>query len=587
MIEERSKNIKTAERNGHHTADCNSNKWAFLPIGAVDVDPDGTVTFANPSAKRMIGSFLDDFGRFTCTHAFKLIQDDGLDFEPRANPVLRAFQTGKAVENVVAGILNQEKKLYTWLRVDAIPQFKRREAKPFSVTMFLTDISESKTVHDLINLHLQLELSLSSTHGLAKSMDLILQHACSIRDFDCGGIYIVDRITGALDLMAHRGLPPAFTECRSRLDFTAPQTRLVIKGEPVYSIYPEDYIRSFVKGTISEPVFTYLALIPFGYDGRVTGALFLFSRTLKGTPSSVRHALEAIAARLAAVIARENAVEALKDSENSHRDLLNTMNEGFIITDDAFTLTYANDRLCEMLGYELDEIIGLPVKSFLDEENRKILNAQLEKRKKGEMEPYELEWKREDRKQVVTLVSPRPILDSEGKFKESFSVLTDITELKRTEEALRKREKELTVEKGNLEEVNTALRVLLQKREDDISEVEQRIFLNMKKMVAPYIEKIKGTRLNGTQSTFMKIIESNLEDIISAFSQNLSAKYSELTYTEIQIANLIRQGMITKEIASILNVSERTVDVHRFNIRKKMGLTGKRIGLRSYLSQFK
>jgi PAS domain S-box-containing protein len=587
LTEDRAEGTPPEIKKDHKTADFNTESWEALPIGAVSVDTVGRVKYANPAARSLLGSFLDDFIKFDGVPSQKVLQEDGSDFDPHLHPALRAFDSGKDVRNVIMGVADRETNLCKWLTVDAIPRFKEREVRPFMVSMFLRDISESKFAGDLINLHLQLGLSSNSTHGLEKSLDLILQHACGIPGFDCGGVYIVDQITGGLDLVAHRGAPLEFVERRSRLDFAAPQTRLVMKGDPIYSVYPEDNLAVFVIGTVCESLYSYLALIPFHYDERVMGALFLFSGSLSEVAANVKNTLGAIAARLAAVIARENAIQALKESENRHKDLLATMNEGFVITDDAFMLTYANDRFCEMLGYDLDEIIGLPVKYFLDEENRKILTKRMEKRKNVNMEPYELNWTREDGRQITTLISPRPILDREGSLQESFSVLTDITELKKTEETLRKREKELTVEKGNLEEVNTALKVLLQKREDDIGEVEHRFFLNVKKLVTPYVEKMKQTDLDDRQITFLKIIESNLEDVMSSFSRTLSAKYSNLTFQETQIANLVRQGMSTKEIADIFNLSERTVDVHRLNIRKKMGLIGKKVNLRSYLSQLK
>jgi len=89
--------------------------------------------------------------------------------------------------------------------------------------------------------------------------------------------------------------------------------------------------------------------------------------------------------------------------------------------------------------------------------------------------------------------------------------------------------------------------------------------------------------LDNQQEAFLSIIESNLNEIISPFIREISLKYLKLTPTEIQIANLVRHGSTTKDIAEILNVSPRTVETHRKNIRRKIGLEGKKANLRSHL----
>ncbi|MBU0987152.1 MAG: helix-turn-helix transcriptional regulator, partial [Proteobacteria bacterium] len=60
-------------------------------------------------------------------------------------------------------------------------------------------------------------------------------------------------------------------------------------------------------------------------------------------------------------------------------------------------------------------------------------------------------------------------------------------------------------------------------------------------------------------------------------------KFLDLTPSEIQIANLIKHGYASKKIAKLMNISARTVDSHRKNIRKKFGLDHKKANLRSHL----
>jgi DNA-binding CsgD family transcriptional regulator len=159
----------------------------------------------------------------------------------------------------------------------------------------------------------------------------------------------------------------------------------------------------------------------------------------------------------------------------------------------------------------------------------------------------------------------------------------EIEERKLAAQELRKREAQLEINTNELEEVNTALRVLLKRRDEDKTDLEEKILFNVKELVVPYVEKLKKGKLDARHTAYVGILESNLNDIISPFAHKMSSKYLGLTPTEIQIANLVKQGRTTKEIAEILNSSDRTVEFHRKNIRKKIGIVNRKVNLRSHL----
>ncbi|HKJ32182.1 MAG TPA: helix-turn-helix transcriptional regulator, partial [Balneolales bacterium] len=169
----------------------------------------------------------------------------------------------------------------------------------------------------------------------------------------------------------------------------------------------------------------------------------------------------------------------------------------------------------------------------------------------------------------------------------------DVTARKQSEEALqkahdklKKRTIELEIKRKGLEELNTAMRVLLKKREMDKTKMEEYVLANITKLIEPYFKKIKKTGLSDQQKGLLRILESNLNEIISPFTQEISLKHFNLTPTEIQIANQIRHGYTTKKIAAFMKVSPRTVETHRKNIRRKIGLEGKKANLRSHLLSF-
>jgi DNA-binding CsgD family transcriptional regulator len=97
--------------------------------------------------------------------------------------------------------------------------------------------------------------------------------------------------------------------------------------------------------------------------------------------------------------------------------------------------------------------------------------------------------------------------------------------------------------------------------------------------------KLKNRRrLGNKEKAYIDIIESNINEIISPFVRSISAKFFKLTPTEMQVINLIRRGKTTKEIADTMNLATSTIDFHRNNIRKKIGINNKPINLSTYLS---
>ena len=176
-----------------------------------------------------------------------------------------------------------------------------------------------------------------------------------------------------------------------------------------------------------------------------------------------------------------------------------------------------------------------------------------------------------------------PILDDSGNTIGTVGIARNVTKRKQAEQALTEKEEELQVKAKHLEEVNAALRVLLKEREKDRTDFEERVSSNVKDLILPYLEKLKKTSLRSDQMSYVGIVDSNIKDIVSPFSQKLSSRYLGLTSTEIQVANLVKEGKTTKEIAEFFSLSRKTIETHRDNIRKKLGLKYKKINLKTYL----
>ena len=147
---------------------------------------------------------------------------------------------------------------------------------------------------------------------------------------------------------------------------------------------------------------------------------------------------------------RKMAEQAIRASENKIRRILETADEGFwLIDNDAITVD-VNPKICSMLKYERDELIGRSIFEFVDEDNLRIYKTQIQKRKEGEVGAYEIAYTRSDGRQVPCLLNATPLFDDEGVRTGSFAMVTDITDRKKAESELAEKEAYLSVALGNM-----------------------------------------------------------------------------------------------------------------------------------------
>ncbi len=141
---------------------------------------------------------------------------------------------------------------------------------------------------------------------------------------------------------------------------------------------------------------------------------------------------------------RKRSEQALRESEERYRRIVETANEGVWSRDEDYKTTFVNARMAEILGYESHEMIGRTVHSFMFEQDLPEEQARARERQKGTSGVYERRFIHKLGHEVWTLVSATPVIDEQGEFKGSFAMVTDISDRRKVEEALRKSESLLT-----------------------------------------------------------------------------------------------------------------------------------------------
>jgi PAS domain S-box-containing protein len=292
---------------------------------------------------------------------------------------------------------------------------------------------------------------------------------------------------------------------------------------------------------------------------------------------------------------RMQAGAALAESEKRQREIIETSNAGYFFIDRSGRFQTVNDAWLRMHKYErADEIIGkhfsvTQVGGDLPEAQSKVARLLAGQA----IVTGEFSRLCKDGAIGYHAFTAKPVKkDQEVIGLEGF--LIDITAHRQARKALREahdqlehRVKERTIElerhKSRLEEVNTALNVMLEKRDQDKRLLEEKVLFNVRDLIEPMIKNLKKSGLSDNQKARVDTLETFLKDIVSPFTQTLHATFKTLTLSEIKVANLIKEGKTTKEIAVLLDSTPRAIEFHRQNLRKKLGLTNRNANLGSHL----
>jgi PAS domain S-box-containing protein len=176
----------------------------------------------------------------------------------------------------------------------------------------------------------------------------------------------------------------------------------------------------------------------------------------------------------------------------------------------------------------------------------------------------------------------RALFDDAGNMREIQSVGRDVTEYKQTAEALQASEEDLRRKNIALERKNTALTEVLEHIEQQKMQIKNDVIANVEDLLFPMLDQLVA-RGSSIDKIYLNSIKRSLEDLTSSFGRKITLKDFQLTPREVQICNMIKRGLSSKEIAGFLNISKFTVGRHRHNIRKKLKITNNKDNLNTFL----
>ena len=176
-----------------------------------------------------------------------------------------------------------------------------------------------------------------------------------------------------------------------------------------------------------------------------------------------------------------------------------------------------------------------------------------------------------------------PILNNENNVSGIAFFEKDITREMQYIEDLKLGRGELECKTALLEHANVGLNTVLEKYAEGKDKIIKETILSVRKSISAPLLRLKKCSLDKEAKFYVKMLESIFSELSAPYSGSVAFTHLNLTPKEIMVANLISEDKSTKEIARIMDLANGTIEVHRNNIRKKLGISNKKISLKAYL----
>lgn len=210
----------------------------------------------------------------------------------------------------------------------------------------------------LMRVERQLSRDLSRADGLEESLRICYEAACKVGDLDCGGVYLFDQDSGALDLVFHRNLSDEFVAATCHFGPDSPNARLVNAGTPVYMNHGDIIAMDDIR---KREDLRFVAVVPIRARKQIVGCLNLASRKYESIPVAAQSALETLAGQIGQAVLREQTLQQLKEREENLDTFFDSVRDFLFVLDIKGNMLRVNSTVLDRLGYRGEELIGRSV----------------------------------------------------------------------------------------------------------------------------------------------------------------------------------------------------------------------------------
>ncbi|MBN2536604.1 MAG: response regulator [Spirochaetales bacterium] len=310
------------------------------------------------------------------------------------------------------------------------------------ILISVLDITEKKQAEELLRIQRDISIKFGKFNTIKEICSELLKELIRIETIDSGGVYLRNLETGALDLIVHQGLPEKFIKATSYYNAESPQSKLVLKGEPVYLIYAESNLS--MDTVRSSEGLKALAVIPVKHSNEVVAVLNVASHKYTKIPVASRNIIESISGMIGSFLAHVKAESALRESDERYQMLIHNIPYVTWISDLNGNTVFISENVIKYYGFTPEEICENHTRCWFDrihpEDVEKVKKAWLKLFEKDGSFDIEYRIKRKDN--IWIWLHDRAVNTYEKKgVQYAYGIFADITNEKQIEEHLRQSEK--------------------------------------------------------------------------------------------------------------------------------------------------
>ncbi|MBD3405322.1 MAG: PAS domain S-box protein [Candidatus Lokiarchaeota archaeon] len=323
-----------------------SNVFASIQDGISILDNQMRIVQVNPTMETWYKHSMPLIGK-KCYKAYQ-----GRDQPCVICPTIQSMRDKTANREIIPYI-GGAGEVIGWFELYSFPLIDQRTQDITGIIEYVRDVTEREKAEDILRAQRDLGVAVSGKLSYQENLQTILDIIIRVTDNDSGGLYLINKETGNLEMQCSKGLSQEFINATSTYTADSDRMKLIQKGKVLYFDYlaMEDRREAVIR---NEGIRSFTS-IPLKIDNEVIGCLNITSHNQTSVSNYTRQVIEILTPQIMGLLVRIQAEENTRKSETMYKLLSERSLQGLVILQND-SILFCNTAFCEIIGYSQEEI---------------------------------------------------------------------------------------------------------------------------------------------------------------------------------------------------------------------------------------